>query len=56
VTNCLFGALRAMAAAQDTMHNLTFGNERMQYYAQPKKYCWVPRGKSYDSLLLGALH
>jgi 5-oxoprolinase (ATP-hydrolysing) len=32
VTNCLFGALRAMAAAQGTMNNLTFGNERVQYY------------------------
>lgn len=32
VTNCLFGALGAMAAAQGTMNNLTFGNERYQYY------------------------
>ena len=32
VTNCLFGALKAMAAAQGTMNNLTFGNERVQYY------------------------
>ena len=32
VTNCLFGALHAMAAAQGTMNNLTFGNTRYQYY------------------------
>ena len=32
VTNCLFGALGAMAAAQGTMNNLTFGNLKYQYY------------------------
>lgn len=32
VTNCLFGALGAMAAAQGTMNNLTFGNQKYQYY------------------------
>ncbi len=32
VTNCLFGALGAMAAAQGTMNNLNFGNTRYQYY------------------------
>jgi 5-oxoprolinase (ATP-hydrolysing) len=32
VTNCLFGALDAMAAAQGTMNNLTFGNATYQYY------------------------
>src|SRR5262249_58806784 len=32
VTNCLFGALGALAAAQGSMNNLTFGNERYQYY------------------------
>jgi 5-oxoprolinase (ATP-hydrolysing) len=32
VTNCLFGALGAMAAAQGTMNNLTFGNDMYQYY------------------------
>jgi len=32
VTNCLFGALGALAAAQGTMNNLNFGNERYQYY------------------------
>jgi 5-oxoprolinase (ATP-hydrolysing) len=32
VTDCLFGALGAMAAAQGTMNNLNFGNARYQYY------------------------
>ena len=32
VTDALFGALGALAAAQGTMNNLTFGNERVQYY------------------------
>jgi 5-oxoprolinase (ATP-hydrolysing) len=32
VTNCLFGALGTMAAAQGTMNNLNFGNARYQYY------------------------
>jgi 5-oxoprolinase (ATP-hydrolysing) len=32
VTNCLFGALGAIAAAQGTMNNLNFGNATYQYY------------------------
>jgi 5-oxoprolinase (ATP-hydrolysing) len=32
VTDALFGALGAMAAAQGTMNNFTFGNESHQYY------------------------
>ncbi len=32
VTDCLFGALGALASAQGTMNNLTFGNQRYQYY------------------------
>jgi len=32
VTNALFAAMRAMANAQGTMNNLTFGNDRYQYY------------------------
>jgi 5-oxoprolinase (ATP-hydrolysing) len=32
VTDALFGALGVMAAAQGTMNNFTFGNERHQYY------------------------
>jgi len=32
ITDALLGALDACAAAQGTMNNLTFGNERYQYY------------------------
>jgi 5-oxoprolinase (ATP-hydrolysing) len=32
ITNALFGALGALAAAQGTMNNFTFGNARHQYY------------------------
>ncbi|KTT68596.1 hydantoinase B/oxoprolinase family protein, partial [Sphingomonas endophytica] len=32
VTDTLFGALGALAASQGTMNNLTFGDDRFQYY------------------------
>lgn len=32
IANALFGALGVMAAAQGTMNNLSFGNDRCQYY------------------------
>jgi len=32
LTNLLYGALGIMAAAQGTMNNLSFGNDRYQYY------------------------
>lgn len=32
ITNALYGALGVMASAQPTMNNLTFGNEKHQYY------------------------
>ncbi|MCA0399854.1 MAG: hydantoinase B/oxoprolinase family protein [Proteobacteria bacterium] len=32
VTNCLIGALGAMSGAQGTMNNVTFGNDKHQYY------------------------
>ena len=32
ITSALFGALGVVAASQGTMNNLTFGNERYQYY------------------------
>ena len=32
VTNALFAALGALGSAQGTMNNLTFGNEKYQYY------------------------
>jgi 5-oxoprolinase (ATP-hydrolysing) len=32
VTDCLYGALGVLAAAQGTMNNFTFGDEQYQYY------------------------
>jgi 5-oxoprolinase (ATP-hydrolysing) len=32
ITDALYGALEIMAAAQGTMNNFTFGNDRYQYY------------------------
>jgi 5-oxoprolinase (ATP-hydrolysing) len=32
VTNALFAAMKALANAQGTMNNLTFGNDKYQYY------------------------
>ena len=32
ITDCLYGALGAMAAAQGTMNNFTFGDAQYQYY------------------------
>ncbi len=32
VTDCLYGALGALAASQGTMNNFSFGNARVQYY------------------------
>ncbi|GJD48667.1 hypothetical protein OPKNFCMD_1390 [Methylobacterium crusticola] len=52
VTNCLFGALGALAAAQGTMNNLTFGNDRYQYY---ETICsGSPAGPGFDGV--GGVH
>ena len=46
VTNCLFAALGALGTAQGTMNNLTFGNERHQYY---ETLCsGAPAGPGFD--------
>jgi 5-oxoprolinase (ATP-hydrolysing) len=46
VTDCLFGAFKALASAQGTMNNLTFGNERYQYY---ETICsGAPAGPGFD--------
>jgi 5-oxoprolinase (ATP-hydrolysing) len=46
VVDCLFGALKAMAAAQGTMNNLTFGDDRRQYY---ETICsGAPAGPGFD--------
>jgi 5-oxoprolinase (ATP-hydrolysing) len=52
VTNCLFGALEALAAAQGTMNNLTFGNDTYQYY---ETICsGSPAGPGFDGT--GGVH
>jgi 5-oxoprolinase (ATP-hydrolysing) len=46
VTDCLFGALGALGSAQGTMNNLTFGNDRYQYY---ETICsGAPAGEGFD--------
>jgi 5-oxoprolinase (ATP-hydrolysing) len=46
VTNCMFGALGALGSAQGTMNNLTFGNDRYQYY---ETICsGAPAGPTFD--------
>jgi 5-oxoprolinase (ATP-hydrolysing) len=46
VTNCLFGALGTLGSAQGTMNNLTFGNDRHQYY---ETICsGAPAGPGFD--------
>ncbi|GGC80215.1 hydantoinase B/oxoprolinase family protein [Chelatococcus reniformis] len=48
VTNCLFGALGALSAAQGTMNNLTFGNDAYQYY---ETICsGAPAGEGFDGV------
>ena len=48
VTNCLFGALGALSAAQGTMNNLTFGNADYQYY---ETLCsGSPAGEGFDGV------
>ena len=48
VTNCLFGALGALAAAQGTMNNVNFGNDRYQYY---ETICsGSPAGNGFDGV------
>ena len=48
VTNCLFGALGALAASQGTMNNLNFGNLQYQYY---ETICsGSPAGPGFDGV------
>ncbi|MFH3478778.1 hydantoinase B/oxoprolinase family protein [Xanthobacter variabilis] len=52
VTDCLFGALKALGSAQGTMNNLTFGNARYQYY---ETICsGAPAGPGFDGV--GGVH
>ena len=46
IVNCLYGALGVLGSAQGTMNNLTFGNERVQYY---ETICsGAPAGPGFD--------
>ena len=46
VVNCLYGALGVLGSAQGTMNNLTFGNQRAQYY---ETICsGAPAGPGFD--------
>ena len=46
--NCLYGALGVLGSAQGTMNNLTFGNERFQYY---ETICsGAPAGEGFDGV------
>src|SRR4029078_8511138 len=48
IVNCLYGALGVLGSAQGTMNNLTFGNERYQYY-EPICSC-APAGPGFDGV------
>lgn len=48
VTNALFAALGVMSSSQGTMNNLTFGNDRVQYY---ETICsGSPAGPGFDGV------
>ncbi len=48
VVNCLFAALGALGPSQGTMNNLTFGNQRYQYY---ETICsGTPAGPDFDGV------
>ncbi|WP_289028272.1 hydantoinase B/oxoprolinase family protein [uncultured Paraglaciecola sp.] len=48
VTNALFGALGALGSSQGTMNNLTFGNQKYQYY---ETICsGSPAGPGFDGV------
>jgi 5-oxoprolinase (ATP-hydrolysing) len=48
IVNCLYGALGVLGSAQGTMNNLTFGNDRTQYY---ETICsGAPAGPGFDGV------
>lgn len=54
VTNAIFAAVGALASAQGTMNNLTFGNERLQYY---ETICsGAPAGDGFDGAAAVHVH
>jgi 5-oxoprolinase (ATP-hydrolysing) len=48
IVNCLYGALGVLGSAQGTMNNLTFGNERTQYYETIAS--GAPAGPGFDGV------
>jgi len=48
IVNCLYGALGVLGSAQGTMNNLTFGNERYQYYETIAS--GAPAGPGFDGV------
>ncbi len=54
VVNCLMAALKAMGPSQGTMNNLTFGNDRYQYY---ETICsGAPAGPDFDGAAAVHVH
>ncbi len=54
IVNCLYGALGVLGSAQGTMNNLTFGNERVQYY---ETICsGAPAGEGFDGVAAVQTH
>jgi 5-oxoprolinase (ATP-hydrolysing) len=54
VTDCLFAALKSLGSAQGTMNNLTFGNDRYQYY---ETICsGAPAGPGFDGAAAVHVH
>jgi len=54
IVNCLYGALGVLGSAQGTMNNLTFGNERYQYY---ETICsGAPAGPGFDGVAAVQTH
>jgi 5-oxoprolinase (ATP-hydrolysing) len=54
VTNALFAALGALGSSQGTMNNLTFGNDRLQYY---ETLCsGAPAGPGFDGAAAVHVH
>ena len=54
VTNALFAALGALGSAQGTMNNLTFGNDKVQYY---ETLCsGAPAGPGFDGAAAVHVH
>ena len=54
ITNAIFGALEALGSSQGTMNNLTFGNDRVQYY---ETICsGAPAGPGFDGAAAVHVH